>query len=187
MDDTQVNPQAHPERKLNPPFRWDANKMTKVEISALKVLDTERCLRIELLTPTHGGERLVQGIDVPFMPTAMHADCISVKNHEHKVERAVTDAVLNATASADARADAAEARVKEVEAEMEELAEAAGEKSRADGERMAALVEDNERLRRQAAAALAVVNAAVDIDKLNLLFLHRPAFAHNLRSKIKLL
>jgi hypothetical protein len=173
------------ERKLNEPFRWQAPPMTKTEVSAIKVIDTPACLRLELFTPAPNGERLVQGIDVPFMPTAMHADCISIKNHDRMVERAVNNAVTSAVASANARAEAAEARAAELQARLTALEEATNATLTDASARVKAMEAENEQMRRQSAALMGVVTMAADIDKLNLLFLHRPSFAHTLRTRLK--
>jgi hypothetical protein len=173
------------ERKLNPPFRWDANAMTKLEVSAVRAIDTEACIRIELYSKAHGGERMVQGIDVPFMPTAMHADCISLKNHERKMNKEVVDAVASAVAEANARAEAAEARATQAEARVVALEEATNATLADINARSAALVTENEQLRRQSTAANEVMAVVMDIDRLGLLFPHRPAFAHTLRQKLR--
>lgn len=173
------------ERKLNEPFRWQAPPMTKTEVSAIKVIDTPACLRLELFTPAPNGERLVQGIDVPFMPTAMHADCISIKNHDRMVERAVNNAVTSAVASANARAEAAEARAQELQTRLTALEEATNATLTDSAARVKAMEAENEQMRRQSAALMGVVSVAADVDKLNLLFLHRPAFAHTLRTRLK--
>lgn len=190
-------------RKLNDPFRWQAPPMTKVEVSAIKVLDTDSCIRMELYTPAPNGERLVKGIDVPFMPTAMHADCISLKNHNRIVAREVDAAVKTANETADARMTAAEEKARDTEAglrdrivrleEMLALSEthsldAAKEATATIANfdaRLAAATAENERAKMQSAALNDLMGVIEQVDKLSLLFLHRPAFGQSLRVLLK--
>jgi len=172
-------------RKLNPPFRWDAPALTKTAISAIRVLDADTHVRVELIVPAHGSERVEKTIDVPFIPRVLHADCISVKDHEAKMAKAVEAAVTTATADAEVRASAAEERANFTETSAKVVVAEAAARIVAAEERSAELAKENEQLRRQSAAAKDILDLARDIDRLNFLFANRPVYAHQLREKLK--
>lgn len=173
------------ERKLNPPFRWAAPPMTKVELSAIRVVDAEAGLRMELFTPAPNGERLVQGIDVPFMPTAMHADCLSTKNHEREMAKAVEEAVTAAKTGLEEKLAVVEEEVKILFEEREQRSTETKAAIAALEERNTALLAEAEQLRRQFGAMSGVLGVAKTIDDNNFLFATRPAFAHTLRLLLK--
>jgi hypothetical protein len=173
------------ERKLNPPYRWNAPALTKLELSAFRVVDTETHMRIELITPANQGERIVQSIDIPFMPTAMHSDCISLKAHELTMAQKIKEAVGKATAEANARAEAAEGRMKIAEAQLENALDNAGKALAGYDTEVKRLSTETEIARQHSAASAKLVQCAQELDRLELLFRMRPAFAHQLRTLVK--
>jgi hypothetical protein len=168
-------------RQPQPPFRWDAKAFAALPVKAIKVLDTDRGLKLELYGSAHGGDTFLTSIDVPFTPTAQHADCISIEDHNAEISRRIEAAVGDATARTRADLDAAQRKIAQLETDLAN-AQKSSHAHRADANAASAkLTQENEALKRQAGAANKLIEFNRDLDRLDVLIKLRPPLGHQLR------
>lgn len=101
-------------RKINEPFRWST---APLPIIGLRVVDAEPGLRIEIITAANVGEQVATSVKVPFLPSTMHEDCITIDDHVAEVLKQVDEAAVAMTAELQAALAAEKARTAALEAE----------------------------------------------------------------------